>query len=193
MLTPTLTRAKQLLLQVFEPRTDLPGGGPATASQQSSPPRILSRAARNKQSYLEAKAAFNRGDLDACMAFYAKDHQIRSADAGPGREHILAFLAGARASWGDLQLVVEHAVAEDEWVMGHCRFKAVHNHPVLGIPATGRVVETDFWDRHRFNEDGLIQETWNISDQAAVMRQLTTPESFTPQPRPAGTHQRNSS
>lgn len=74
--------------------------------------------ARNKLHYLRAKAAFNRGDLDACMAFYAETHQLRSAEVGPGREHIRAFLAATQAAWGDLQLVVEHVVAEDEGVMG---------------------------------------------------------------------------
>src|SRR5690242_15572949 len=49
-------------------------------------------AARNKKNYLEAKAAFNRGDLDACMAHYSADHQMRSREAAPGREHIRAFL-----------------------------------------------------------------------------------------------------
>ena len=52
----------------------------------------IEAAARNKKNYLEAKRAFNRRDLDACMAFYSADHQMRSREVGPGREHIRAFL-----------------------------------------------------------------------------------------------------
>jgi hypothetical protein len=42
-------------------------------------------AARNKSHYLQAKEAFNRGDLAACVAFYGPDHQIRSRPGPPGR------------------------------------------------------------------------------------------------------------
>jgi predicted ester cyclase len=172
MLT-TISTAKRLLLKVFVRPSELPSGAPATASPGTETAPALSQSPRNKHNYLGAKAAFNRGDLDACMAFYARDHQIRSADVGSGREHILAFLTGARASWSDLQLIVQRAVAEGEWVMGHCRFKATHSQTVFGVSPTGRAVETEFWDLHRFDEEGLIRETWNISDQALVMRQLT--------------------
>ena len=74
-------------------------------------------AARNKKNYLEAKSAFNRRDLDACMTFYSADHQMRSLEVGPGREHIRAFLASMHATWSNLEIVAEHVVAEGEWVM----------------------------------------------------------------------------
>ena len=43
-------------------------------------------AARNKENYLKAKAAFNAKDMAGCMSFYAPDHQIRSRDVGPGTQ-----------------------------------------------------------------------------------------------------------
>ena len=72
-------------------------------------------AARNKRNYLEAKSAFNRRDIDACMTFYSTDHQIRSREVGPGREHIRAFLASMHETWSNLEIVAEHVVAEGEW------------------------------------------------------------------------------
>ena len=33
-------------------------------------------AARNKDNYLKAKAAFNVSDIVGCMQFYSPDHQI---------------------------------------------------------------------------------------------------------------------
>ncbi|MEQ1519240.1 MAG: ester cyclase, partial [Usitatibacteraceae bacterium] len=115
-----------------------------------------------------------------CMAFYAVDHQIRSQDVGPGRDQIRGFLAGMRETWSDLQIVVEHAVAEGDWVMGHCRSTAIHARPVMGIEPTNRRVETTFWDLHLFNDEGLIAETWNVSDGLAIMRQLTAPDALAP-------------
>lgn len=129
-------------------------------------------AARNKDTYLKAKAAFNDKDLDRCMSHYAPDHQIRSRDVGPGREHIRQSLASTRESWPDIQLIVEHAVAEDDWVMGHCTTTATHSVPVMGVAPTNRRVQATFWDLHRFNAEGQIVETWNLTDSLAIMQQL---------------------
>ena len=129
-------------------------------------------AARNKDNYLKAKAAFNDKDLDRCMSYYAPDHQIRSRDVGPGREHIRQSLASTRESWPDLKIVVEHAVAEDDWVMGHCTTIATHSQPVMGVAPTNRRIQATFWDLHRFNAEGQIVETWNLTDSLAIMQQL---------------------
>ena len=74
--------------------------------------------------------------------------------------------------WSDLQIIVEHAVAEGDWVMGHCTTVATHAKPAMGIAPTNRRVQTTFWDLHRFDEDGRIVETWNLIDSLAIMQQL---------------------
>jgi predicted ester cyclase len=130
------------------------------------------KAARNKDNYLRAKAAFNAKDMAGCMAYYALDHQIRSRAVGPGREHIEQFLSGMHATWDDLQIVVDHAVAEGDWVTGRCTSTATHSKPMMGVAPTGNQVKTVFWDMHRFNEEGLIAETWNVTDSLAIMQQL---------------------
>jgi predicted ester cyclase len=129
-------------------------------------------AARNKENYLKAKAAFNARDMAGCMSFYAPDHQVRSRDVGRGREHIEQFLTSMHEAWSDLEIIVEHAVAEGDWVMGHCTTVATHAKPVMGIAPTNRRVQTTFWDLHRFDEDGRIVETWNLIDSLAIMQQL---------------------
>jgi len=128
--------------------------------------------ARNKANYAAAKAAYNARDLDRCLTFYAPNHQIMSRRAPPGREQIRAFLAGTLAGWPDLQLELAHVVAEDDWVMGRCVATATHTTSVMGIPATGRQVVTTFWDLHRFDETGLIVQTWNLMDSVTLMEQL---------------------
>ena len=128
--------------------------------------------ARNKDNYLKAKAAFNAKDMAGCMSFYAPDHQIRSRDVGRGREHIEQFLTSMHEAWSDLQIIVEHAVAEGDWVMGHCTTVATHGKPVMGVAPTNRRVQTTFWDLHRFDEEGRIVETWNLIDSLAIMQQL---------------------
>jgi predicted ester cyclase len=129
-------------------------------------------AERNKANYLKAKAAFNDKDMAGCMSFYAPDHQVRSRDVGPGREHIEKFLSSMHDSWDNLKIVVEHAVAEDDWVAGRCITTAIHSKTVMGVAPTNRQVQATFWDMHRFNASGQIAETWNLMDSLAIMQQL---------------------
>ena len=129
-------------------------------------------ADRNKTNYLNAKAAFNRNDIDACVAFYAPDHQIMSRPSPKGRDQIKAFFTSTHQAWPGIQIVVQHAVAEENWVMGRSVTTATHTTAVFGVQPTHKVIETTFWDLHRFDEAGLIVETWNLMDSLAIMGQL---------------------
>ena len=129
-------------------------------------------SSRNKENYLKAKAAFNRKDMAGCMSHYAPDHHIRSRETGPGRQHIERFLTSMQESWPDLVIVVEHAVAEDDWVAGRCTTTATHTRTVMGAAPTNRQVRATFWDMHRFDADGRIVETWNLMDSLSILQQL---------------------
>jgi predicted ester cyclase len=129
-------------------------------------------AARNKKNYLEAKRAFNENRIDDCVLFYAPDHEIRSRKSEKGRQEIRKFFETLHATWPDIRIDVEQAVAEDDWVMGRSRTTATHSKTVLGVPPTDRRIETVFWDQHRFNAEGLIVESWNLTDSLAIMQQL---------------------
>lgn len=142
-------------------------------------------AVRNKAKYLAAKEAYNAREFDQCLTFYAQEHQIMSQPAPPGREHIRAFLIGTLADWPDLRLEVVHAVAEDEWVMGRCVATATHSTAAMGVPATGKQIVTTFWDLHRFDNHGVIVQTWNLIDGLTLMRQLgLLPSGENPVPKP---------
>lgn len=130
------------------------------------------QAQRNKANYLAAKAAFNARDLDLCLSYYALDHQIMSKPTPPGREHQRAFFEQSYATWPDIQIVVEHALAEDDWVMGRSVSTATHVAAVMGVPPTGKKIETTFWDLHRFDADGRIVQSWNLMDSLRIMQQL---------------------
>jgi predicted ester cyclase len=130
------------------------------------------KAQRNKENYLKAKAAFNEKDMVGCMSYYALDHQIRSRAVGPGREHIEQFLSAAHENWSDFKIVVDHAIAEDDWVSGRCTTTAIHSKSVMGVAPTNREIRTTFWDMHRFNAEGRIVETWNLTDNLTIMQQL---------------------
>jgi predicted SnoaL-like aldol condensation-catalyzing enzyme len=129
-------------------------------------------ALRNKQNYLAAKTAFNEKDMPRCMSYYALDHQFRSRPVGPGRQHIEQFLSSLHETWSGLKIVVDHAVAEDDWVAGRCTSTAIHAKPIMGVAPTRREVRATFWDMHRFNAEGKIVETWNLMDSLAIVQQM---------------------
>ena len=129
-------------------------------------------AARNKQNYLRAKEAFNNKRLDECILFYSGDHEIKSKQSEKGRDGIQKFLEGLHEAWPDLQVTVEHSVAEDNWVMGRSVATATHSQVVLGVEPTHKKITATFWDLHLFDEDGLIIETWNLMDNLAIMQQI---------------------
>jgi predicted ester cyclase len=129
-------------------------------------------AARNKENYLKAKEAFNNKKVDECILFYATNHEVKSKQSEKGRDGIQKFLEGLHQTWLDIQITVEHAVAEDNWVMGRSVATATHSQVVLGIQPTGKTITATFWDLHLFDENGLIIETWNLMDNLAIMQQI---------------------
>jgi steroid delta-isomerase-like uncharacterized protein len=132
----------------------------------------LEIASRNKDNYLKAKEAFNNKRVDECVRFYAEDHEVKSKQSEKGRAGIQTFLEGLHITWPDIQITVEHCVAEDDWVMGRSVATATHSQVVLGVQPTGKKVTATFWDLHRFDEEGMIVETWNLMDSLAIMQQI---------------------
>lgn len=132
----------------------------------------IERAARNKANYLKAKEAFNNKRVDECVLFYAPNHEVKSQQSEKGREGIRKFLENLHQTWEDIQITVEHAVAEDNRVMGRSVATATHTKTILGVEPTHKKITATFWDLHLFDENGLIIETWNLMDNPAIMQQI---------------------
>lgn len=131
-----------------------------------------SKTERNKANYLLAKEAFNKKNLDRCLQFYSEDHEMKSAQEEKGRHIIQRFFETMHEMWGDLTIKVEHVVAEGNWVMGRSVATALHNKAIMGVSPTNRQIVASFWDLHLFNDEGLIIESWNLIDNAAIMKQI---------------------
>jgi len=132
----------------------------------------LQIAERNKANYLKAKELFNQNRVAECVQFYSPDHEIKSRQSEKGRATIQAFLESMHTTWTDIQITVEHVVAEDNWVMGRSIATATHSNVVLGVPPTNKRIVAAFWDLHKFEDNGLIIETWNLMDSLAIMQQI---------------------
>jgi predicted ester cyclase len=130
------------------------------------------QAERNKANYLKAKELFNQNRIPECVLYYSPDHIIKSKQSEKGRSGIQNFFEELHQTWSDLQITVEHVVAEDNLVMGRSVASATHSKTVLGIAPTGKKNVTTFWDLHLFDNNGLIIESWNLIDNMAIMQQL---------------------
>lgn len=131
----------------------------------------LEQAARNKANYLKAKELFNQNKIPECVLHYSPDHILNPNQNKKGRDEIQKFLKGLRQTWANLQITVEHVVAEGNLVMGRSVASAIHSTVVFGVPPTEKQIVTTFWDLHLFDAEGLIIESWNLIDNLAIMRQ----------------------
>ena len=127
---------------------------------------------RNVRNYRDAKGAFNDRKLEACLAFYAVDHKVRSQVSESGAMHIKHFLQAMQVDWPDLQIKVERIVAEGDWLAAWCTATATHTKSIWGVPPTHRKISTTFWEFHRFDDLGVIAETWNLIDSLTILQQL---------------------
>jgi steroid delta-isomerase-like uncharacterized protein len=89
------------------------------------------------------------------------------------RELLNQFLDG----FPDLQLTVEKAIAEDEFVATRGTWTGTHKKDFMGIPATGKPVKVGYIDMWRM-ENGKCVENWVQMDIAGLIQQLgvTAPE-----------------
>jgi steroid delta-isomerase-like uncharacterized protein len=78
---------------------------------------------------------------------------------------------GWREAFPDLQVVVDHVVAEGDKVAVRWTARGTNTGTGNGIPATGKAVETSGIALFRF-EDGKVAEEWVSADSLGLMRQL---------------------
>jgi predicted ester cyclase len=134
-------------------------------------------------------AAFNTGDVEVYGEIHAQDcrnHAPAPFDTSPwpiegklfGPEEIAATVTWLRANQPDLQVTIEHLLAEGDQVVAWIRSTGTPTGSGP-LPATGRTV--DFAQAHRFRlRDGHVIEHWAVRDDLRSMLQtgaLTPPGS----------------
>jgi steroid delta-isomerase-like uncharacterized protein len=81
------------------------------------------------------------------------------------------LVLATRKAFPDVQVHVEHVVAEDDFVVFHDRVTATSRDAFFGVPANGKRLE---WTEIHFLRcaDGKIVEHWTNFDQVSILRQL---------------------
>ncbi len=122
---------------------------------------------------------FSEGNYEALGELIAPDfveHQNGSQGIGPAAVRRTA--SGLRASFPDLTVEVQDAIANEDTVWVRARGRGTDTGGVAGRPPSGRRLEVDVIDIVRF-QDGLMIEHWGVADRLGMLQQVgvvPTPE-----------------
>jgi predicted ester cyclase len=104
--------------------------------------------------------SFNTGNLDAI------DELLSPALTAFKRD-----LATARAAFPDARFTIEDVFGEGDKLVDRYTISGTHEHPWLGIPATGRKIRMAGITIVRI-AGGKVVERWGVTDQIGLLQQL---------------------
>jgi steroid delta-isomerase-like uncharacterized protein len=116
---------------------------------------------------------FSTGDVSALQAVLAHDVVDHNPLPGvrSGRDGIADAVALFRTGFPDLQVSVDHLVAEGDLVAAAGIATGINSGPIFGAPPTGNRATFAYLDLYRVS-DGRITECWHVEDVAGMLAQL---------------------
>ena len=119
--------------------------------------------------YRRYNACCNAHELDRLGEFVAPRVRVDGED-----RTIADYTANLRAviyAFPDYRWDLRHLLVDGDWIAGHFIDTGTHRGTFLGIPATGRAVETQEFAVYRV-EAGRIAEVWGTADDLRLVEQL---------------------
>jgi steroid delta-isomerase-like uncharacterized protein len=117
------------------------------------------------------------GDMSVADEVYAADVILHSPVAGEttGIDAVKGVIRASRAAFPDLQMRIEHLVAEGDLVVNHVSMTGTHVGEYAGIPPSGKPWKAEAISIVRI-ADNKIVEIWGLTNQLEVLRGVgTTP------------------
>lgn len=119
--------------------------------------------------YREYNACCNAHRFDALGAFVAPD--VRVNDEAQGLEAYVAGLEAVVRAFPDYRWTLRQLLIDGASIAAQLRDTGTHRGAFLGIPATGRAVDTVELALYRIADD-RIAEVWVAADNQRVLAQL---------------------
>ena len=115
----------------------------------------------------------NKHDLSVIDEVFDASYVDRETMPGipPNREGLKQMFGMYLKAFPDMQLKVEHLVADGEYVMVHLTSTGTNKGEMMGMPATGKSVKVAEMHLVRV-KDGKFVEHWGVEDQMSMMQQL---------------------
>lgn len=127
----------------------------------------------NIQTQEQFGEAINSGNLE-------KFHQLMSSDVvdhdpapgqGPGVEGFIQFFTTFRTAFPDLEVSVDHMVADEDNVSIAYTVTGTHQGDFMGVAGTNKRISARGVQIARF-ENGKIVERWGSSNELGILKQL---------------------
>ena len=122
--------------------------------------------------YIEV--GWSRGDLGVVRESVAPDYRRHQpgmpfpVETGAALEELVGMY---RRGLPDLEVVIDHIVAEGDFVATRVSARGIHNGDLAGIAPTGKQVEFTASDMFKLS-DGRIVESWHNVDDFGLLQQL---------------------
>jgi steroid delta-isomerase-like uncharacterized protein len=113
----------------------------------------------------------NTRNVDLFDTFIAPTYVNHNPFVAPGLQGVKEFFAGWLAAFPDTAVTVEDAFVAGDKVVGRYSYRATHQGPFLGIPATGRPISMRSIDIWRV-QHGMFVEHWDELNLLEVLQQL---------------------
>jgi predicted ester cyclase len=88
-----------------------------------------------------------------------------------GLEDYIAGLESVVAAFPDYRWELKHLVVNGDWVAAHFLDSGQHSGTFLGVPPSGRHIETQEFAFYRVSR-GLIVEVWVVADNLRLLEQI---------------------
>lgn len=118
------------------------------------------------------QAIMNGGDIDAIDNLFASDFVGHDTAGGTfGREEFREGVRAMLSAFSGRQVVIEDQLTDGDKVATRWTVTAIHSGEFQGIPATGRRGSMTGISIDRL-AGGKIVESWEVTDDAGLLRQL---------------------
>jgi len=126
---------------------------------------------KNKLFVLHFYELLNQKKFDECNELMTPDFVSHRSTGDVSREETISSNELLFTSFPDFNVTIEHLVAEGDMIAFQEICRGTHQKEFMGIPPTGKKVETINADIWRI-ADGKHAEAWPIFDQLSMMQQL---------------------
>ena len=128
---------------------------------------------QNKAVFEKLMSALNAKDMATMESLIADDFVDNDAMPGmvPGRQGMIDMMGMVVGAFPDLNVVVEHWVAEGDLVVGVMTTKGTQNGEFMGMPASGKKFSVREMHMVRV-ANGKMAEHWGRSNEMSMMQQL---------------------
>ena len=128
---------------------------------------------QNKAVFEKLMSALNAKDMATMESLIADDFVDNDAMPGmaPGRQGMIDMMGMFVGAFPDLNVVVEHWVAEGDLVVGVMTTNGTQNGEFMGMPASGKKFSVREMHMVRV-ANGKMAEHWGLSNEMSMMQQL---------------------